>query len=206
MAKSDYVPKSDGDFLAWLENLAHNAEAHQAELILSPALSIKLKSAPVDFRAKLAASIQAQAAYNQASQEKKASRREHEATARAAARQAKASDGYTEALGALLQIIGPEDSTDYSSLKPDLTAADQGGGKVELSFSKLRTDGVNIYAFDEAKGQFAFLARDTQAPYLDNRPLAAPGKPELRRYKAVYVLGDEEIGLSSDEIVANCTP
>ncbi|MDD5037615.1 MAG: hypothetical protein PHE55_23040 [Methylococcaceae bacterium] len=120
MAKSDFVPTADNDFLAWLEPLAANAVSHQAELGLS--------------------------------------------------------------------------------------ATDQGGGNVMLGFSKLRTDGVNIYAFDEATGQFRFLARDTQQPYVDNRPLAVPGKPELRRYKAIYVLGDEEIGLFSDEVVVNCTP
>ena len=39
-----------------------------------------------------------------------------------------------------------------------------------------------------------------------NRPLLAAGKPELRKYKAVYVLSDEEIGLFSDEVVVNCAP
>ena len=35
--------------------------------------------------------------------------------------------------------------------------------------------------------------------------LVAP-KPELREYKAVYVLSDAEIGLFSDEVVVNCAP
>jgi len=57
---------------------------------------------------------------------------------------------------------------------------------------------------DEA--DFAFLARDTASPYIDNRPLLAPGKPELREYKCVYVQNDAEIGLFSDEVVVNCAP
>jgi hypothetical protein len=32
----------------------------------------------------------------------------------------------------------------------------------------------------------------------------SPTKPELREYKAVYVLNDAEIGLFSDEVVVNC--
>jgi hypothetical protein len=40
----------------------------------------------------------------------------------------------------------------------------------------------------------------------NNRPLLAAGKPELREYKAVYVVSDAEIGLFSDEVVVNCAP
>ena len=68
----------------------------------------------------------------------------------------------------MLQITGPEDSTDYASLKPDLTAIDQGGGKVELGFSKRRTDGVNIYVFDmELLGRFNVSAFNYDADELE---------------------------------------
>ena len=53
---------------------------------------------------------------------------------------------------------------------------------------------------------FKFLARDTVPPYVDNRPMLVAGKPELREYKAVYVVSDAEIGLFSDEVVVNCAP
>ncbi|MGZ8219542.1 hypothetical protein [Methylomagnum sp.] len=62
---------------------------------------------------------------------------------------------------------------------------------------------MNIYVFDEATGKYSFLARDTVAPYVDNRPLRDAGKPELRRYTAVYVIGDEEVGQFSDEVVVS---
>ena len=206
MSKSDFVPKSDVEFLAWLDHLALNAEAHQAELGISDATLAKLKAAAVDFHAKLNAHTQAQAAANHASEEKKASRKDNEAAARSFARQVKVGDGYTDAFGKLLRIIGAEDSTDYSSLKPDLTAKDLGGGKLALDFTKNGTDGVNLYAFDETTHQYVFLARATQAPYTDSRPLADPAKPEIRRYKAIYVLIDEETGQFSDEVVATCSP
>jgi hypothetical protein len=32
------------------------------------------------------------------------------------------------------------------------------------------------------------------------------GKPELREYKAVFVVADEEVSLFSDEIPINCAP
>jgi len=58
----------------------------------------------------------------------------------------------------------------------------------------------------DGDADFIFLARDTQTPYVDNRPLAVAGKPEIREYKAVFVQSDAEIGLFSDELVVNCAP
>ena len=90
------------------------------------------------------------------------------------------------------------------------------GGVVELDFDKSISDGVNIYAKRDGDADFVFLARDTASlaapksdeggPYIDNRPLLAATKPELREYKAVYVQSDAEIGLFSDEVVVNCAP
>ncbi len=36
--------------------------------------------------------------------------------------------------------------------------------------------------------------------------LNSPGKPELREYKAVFVVGDVEVSQFSDEITVNCAP
>jgi len=80
------------------------------------------------------------------------------------------------------------------------------GGVVELDFDKSISDGVNIYSNRGTEADFTFLARDTVQPYVDNRPLLAAGKPELREYKCVYVQSDAEIGLFSDEVVVNCAP
>ena len=59
-------------------------------------------------------------------------------------------------------------------------------------------------------------AGDTVPPYVDNRPMLVAGKPELREYKAVFVVGDEdlsrrsrtkaEVSQFSDEIPVNCVP
>jgi len=206
MAKSDYLPTADNDFLNWLDNFIAQAQTRLADLGLSAAQVDALKTSAVEARAKQAAHTQAQAAARHASEEKKASRRAAETLARALARQIKAGAGYTDALGALLAIVGADDSTDLTSLKPTLTGTDQTGGVVVLDFPKLRTDGVNIYLFDETTGKYVFLARDTVASYVDNRPLRDPAKPELRRYTAVYVVGDEEVGQFSDEVVVNCAP
>ena len=103
-------------------------------------------------------------------------------------------------------IIGPDDGIDLSSRQPDITGNDRTGGQVEIGFNKLTSDGENIYSKREGDADFIFLARDTQTPYLDNRPLKVPGKPEIREYKAMFVVGDQEIDLFRDEVVVKCAP
>jgi fibronectin type 3 domain-containing protein len=77
---------------------------------------------------------------------------------------------------------------------------------VVLSYQKTKSDGINIYAQRDNEAEFVFLARDTQTRYVDNRPLLAAGKPELRRYTVVYVVKDQEVGNFSDELVVSCAP
>ena len=122
----------------------------------------------------------------------------------------------TVALGNLLGIEGPDGGIDLSTRQPDISGTDHTGGAVEIGFNKLTSDGVNIYSKREGDADFVFLAcgaevgrrraRDTQTPYLDNRPLKVPGKPEIREYKAMFVVGDQEIGIFSHELVVNCAP
>jgi hypothetical protein len=40
----------------------------------------------------------------------------------------------------------------------------------------------------------------------DNRPLRVAGKPELRQFRAIFVVGDQEVSQFSDDITVNCAP
>ena len=127
--------------------------------------------------------------------------------ARALARRIKAHPAYTVALGNLLGIVGPDDGIDLSGRRPDITGNDPAGrDQVEIGFNKLISDGVNLYSKRDGDADFVFLARDTATPYIDTRSLLTAGKPEIREYKAMFVLNDEEIGIFSHELVVNCAP
>jgi hypothetical protein len=132
--------------------------------------------------------------------------------ARALAKRIKAHPAYTAAFGNLLGIVGPEDTTDISTLKPDITGEDKKGGVVEIDFNLANREGVNIYpeSFRDRDGDagFKFLARETSPTYVDNRPLLVAGKPELREYIPTRrdVVGDIEVSQFSDEITVNCAP
>jgi len=41
---------------------------------------------------------------------------------------------------------------------------------------------------------------------VDNRALLQAGKPEVRKYRGIYVVNDNEVGLTSDDVTAVCQP
>jgi hypothetical protein len=205
MAKQDCIPKKDADFLTQLKYLRDKAPTQQAVLNISPADLATLTADAALFEGKFTAFNDADAVYSQTSTDKQTTRAAVEGRERAIIRRFKSATGYTDAIGQLLKIIGPDDTTDLTTAKPDLSAIVKPHG-VELSFTKGKSDGVNIYGKRDGDADFVFLAHDTSAPYVDNRPLLVAGKPEVRRYKAIYVVGDDEIGNFSDEVVATVQP
>ena len=62
----------------------------------------------------------------------------------------------------------------------------------------------NIYSERDGDTAFKLLSRDTHSPYVDNRPTLVAGKPELRQYKAIFVVDDHEVSEFSDDITVNC--
>ncbi len=206
MPKSNYIPATDHDFLVWFDHLISQLVLDLAGHGLTEDELALLKAANVDFNAKIAHASDAAAAAKQATTDKNDSRRHAEATIRAAVRRIKARLGYTEGQGVHLGIIGPEDTFDLSTAKPDLSGIDQTGGLVVLSFTKYNSEGVNIYCQREGDADWVLLGRATVSPYVDNRPLLHAGKPELRRYTAIYMLKDKEIGQYSDDLVIACAP
>ena len=83
---------------------------------------------------------------------------------------------------------------------------DKRSGVVETDFNLANSDGVNLYSRRDGDADFKFLTRDTVPPCADNRPMLVAGKPELREYKAVFVVADKEVSQFSDEITVNCAP
>ena len=206
MPKTDYIPRPDNDYLIWHDRFKTNVLAQAATFGLVAGDTTPITTDNTDIHTKVTNLNSTAAVARQAVADKNLSRAAADKHARALVKRIKAHPAYTVALGNLLGIIGAEDTTDLTTAKPTLTGADQTGGVVELDFDKSLSDGVNIYGKRGTEPDFTFLARDTASPYVDNRPLLAAGKPELREYKAVYVQSDEEIGLFSDEVVVNCAP
>jgi len=206
MAKTDFIPRNDNDLLIWHDQFKTNVLAQAATFGLVAADTTPITTDNTDLHTKITNLNATQATARQAVADKNISRGNSEKRARALARRIKAHPAYTVALGNLLGIIGPDDGIDLSGRQPDISADDRTGGQVQVNFNKLTSDGVNIYSKRDGDADFILLARDTESPYMDTRALKVPGKPEIREYKAMFVVGDEEIGVFSHELVVNCAP
>jgi hypothetical protein len=206
MPRNDFIPTGDAQFVVWHDQFKAAATSIGATLGITAADLTMIGDDNTELHARVDASAAADRAAQQATREKIAARKTAEANARNLARRLKTHKNYTAALGEQLGIEGPEDSTDLTTAKPKLTARALPHGVVELQFVKSKSDGVNIYSQRGDEPGFSFLARDTHSPYVDNRPLLVPGKPEQRQYKAIYVRDDAEIGQMSDEVVVTCQP
>ena len=203
MPKSTFIPVADHDFLVWLDHFIANLTPEHG---VSEADLMALKAASDDFHAKTALAGNAAATAKQATADKNDSRHAAETLIRAEARRIKARSNYSEGVGAHLGIEGPEYINDLATSSPNLNGVDQTGGMVILSFTKYKSEGINIYCQRENDTDWVLLGRATVSPFLDNRPLLQTGKPELRRYTAVFMLKDQEVGQYSHDLVINCAP
>jgi hypothetical protein len=203
MPKSNFIPAADHDFLVWIEHFIANLSPDHG--VIDSDLNA-LKTAVSDFHAKITHANDAAATAKQATQDKNTSRQGAEALIRAEARRIKARSNYTGGIGAQLGIEGSAYTHDLSASSPDLSGIDQTGGSIVLSFTKHKSDGINIYCQRDNDTDWVLLARATVSPYLDNRSLLQAGKPELRRYTAIYMVKDNETGQYSDDLVINCAP
>lgn len=206
MRQQDYIPRSDAEFALWHDTFRIAAASVGATLGLAAADLTAINTDNATWHAKISAAENAAATAQQTARDKQAARRVIEQNVRALARRMKSSPAYTAALGEKLGIIGAEARADLSNGKPTLKAKALPRGVVEIGFQKSQSDGVNLYGQRGEETGFTFLARDTQSPYVDNRPLLVAGKPEVRQYKAVYVVSDAETGQASDEVVVTCQP
>lgn len=206
MSKGDFIPAADNDFLLKLGQFLAALPAHLADYGVPEKDLAALQAALAVLQAKIVAANEAAAAARQATAEKNDARIAAESLFRAMARHIKNGLGYNPAHGAHLGIEGPDHTVDLTAAKPVLTGSDQTGGVVLISFSKLKSDGINLYCQREGDTDWVLLGRVTVSPFRDTRPLLVPGKPELRRYTAVFVKHDQEIGQFSDELVINCAP
>jgi len=206
VSKSDYIPAADHDFMVWLTHFTEAVSQNPAECGLTEADIALIQSNAANFRDKVAHASEAAAIAKQATADKNDGRDAAESCIRAAVRRIKGRAEYTSGQGVHLGIEGPENTYDLGNAKPTLTGVDQTGGRVLLSFTKMKSDGINIYCQREGDADWVLLGRATVSPFADNRPLLAIGKPELRRFCGVYMRKDTEIGQFSDEIAITCAP
>jgi len=200
---SDFVPTTDNDLLVWFD---HFLTQMSADHEIAATDLAALTAANADFHAKIKHLNDAASLAKQATADKNDCRNNVVNLIRAEARRIKARSTYSDGQGAHLGIVGIRDSHDLSVSHPELSGTDQTDGVVTLNFSKYTSDGVNIYSKRDNDTNWQLLSRASISPYMDVRALLEVGRPELRHYRAVYILKDQEIGHYSAEVLVNCRP
>lgn len=106
--------------------------------------------------------------------------------------------GFTAEVDKALMAVPPKGQTlAVEEYKPVIRGAVV-GGKVRLSWTRGELDGINVYGRKQGEQAWVLLGRDNRPPFDDTRP--APATVEVREYRAVGVLKDEEVGQPSDII------
>lgn len=88
---ADYIPRSDTEFQAWVENFVTYANTHLADLGITPGDMIPISTDKTDFGTKISANVTAQQAAQSARQVKDDSRDSLESAVRALVKQLQAS-------------------------------------------------------------------------------------------------------------------
>ena len=117
----------------------------------------------------------------------------------------KAHPNYNEAMGEDLGIIGEEDTTDFSTIKPAISSKFE-GNKLWIIWKKGPTKGIAVY-IDLGDGAGWRLAGYDFRPDFDvKEALPAAGQSAVWKFKAIHVDDDlEEAGQWSDEISVTVT-
>ncbi len=116
----------------------------------------------------------------------------------------KGSTNYNESIGEDLGIVGDERTVDTLELKPELKSRVESGHPV-IIWKKGVADRINIYVDRKDGAGFVFLATDSHPDYIDKHPMPKGVESAVWDYKAIYLLGDEQVGQFSDVIQVTVT-
>lgn len=208
MAAQDFVPKQQDAYIKWHDKFLKELKLLPVAFGIAAAEVTAVQTQNDGLHAKMPAVVDADAAAKAAHADLNTVINESQATARNLARRIKPNPAYDPTLGTKMGIVGPQDSTDIAHAKPNLKGTAKAGGVVDVDSDKLGglVSGVHLVSQRGEEPGYTFLASETSLPYVDNRPLLVPGKPETRKYKAIFFLGKAEVGLESDVLEVTARP
>lgn len=116
----------------------------------------------------------------------------------------KSHPNYTVNIGEDLGIEGPEHVVDPQTMKPVL----KGGldaNRPLIKWNKGDADSIDIYVDRTLNDNYAYLANDSEPDYIDTYPLPGGAVTATYRYKAIYRIGDEQVGQFSEPLTITVT-
>ncbi len=196
---ADFMPKDDDELVTWLENLKVQIDVYGTTLGMTAAQITEFK-AQCD---ELIAAIQIVLTKKRAWQDAATNAATVEKTVGKKLRDDyfnpwKAASFWTDAIGQAFHIVGTGTIVDTANYKPTKVKAEARAGLVRVTYEKQGVDGMNIYMRLRGETAWRKLGFDKKSPFDDRTPLAVAGTPEVREYRLIGVIDDEEIGQPSD--------
>jgi hypothetical protein len=103
---------------------------------------------------------------------------------------------YTNAMGEDLGIIAPNQTTNQESMQP-LLAISLDAGRPNIKCLKGDADAIDLYVDRKDGSGFVLIGRLLKLDYIDIAPLPAAALVQEWDYKAIYVIGNNQVGLMS---------
>ncbi len=193
----DFIPKTKGDYRAWLLNLKTEIVT-QGPLFTLAAGEVTATTAACTAQIALGdAVVAAKSAYDAALQAEADGRKATDALLRSKINDWKRMPLFTPTIAQALEVVGSAAGFDPEAYKPEFKVKIS-GGEIRLDWTKKGADAVHIYGRLRGQPGWTLLGMDTSSPYIDGRPLAQAAVAETREYMLRGVLTDVEIGLDSD--------
>ena len=199
MAKKNYLPHRKDELDSWEETYDTNVETEALTLGFDAAEITALKTTLSDHRTSFSVMNAKKAESKAAVEANKIKEKAARSAIRAATKRMKAHPNYTTEKGDLLGVEGAESSLDPQNMKPTLKLKLE-ANKPHVYFEKEGLDGIRLFRERGAETAFIKIADSRHSPYLDSESNLVVGQPEERRYKAIFLDGDDGVGLESDVV------
>jgi len=198
---SDFMPDSRDGKKSWYTNLKTQIEKPENDFGLTTVEKNAVVNQCDEQLALYETTDEAAAALANAREAERTGIAAGDAVLRGQIKSWKVKSTFLPGIAAALQVVASSGSSS-EPLKVKFKVRVQNGHGVYLDWTKGKLDGVNVYARLRGESAWVKIGMDTSAPYLDSRPLASAGVPEVREYMLHGVIKDEEVGVDSDILSA----
>lgn len=193
----NYLPRKDSELLGWLQNLQTKIATHAPTLGLTTTQVADLQLHCKQMIDAINLVILKHDEYKSAVKAKDIALETEVGAIRLMVAHIKTLPGYTDVIGADLDVVSTKLGFDPNSYKAHISA-EIAGGVVRVRFTKRGAEGINLYHRLKGTPDWKFLARATKSPFDDHIILAVANQPEHWEYRAFGVVEDTEIGQTSD--------
>lgn len=125
---------------------------------------------------------------------------------RAAVKRIKGAPAYTQSMGQALRVVASGSTEDPATAKPALRVKSLPMFQAELRWPRKSFSGVLVQSQRDGESDWTEHGVKTDNAFVDARPPTEVGKPEVRRYRQIYVKNDQPVGLWSDVVSVTVQP